>query len=115
MPSHTPSVPLYDILETITEIQSVVQDLSLEAFNDNWLHRRAVERGIEIISEASRRVPDEMKAEFSEIPWPKIAAIGNVLRHEYAYISSSIIWEVIHVHLPPLKTAVKALIDKYEK
>jgi uncharacterized protein with HEPN domain len=49
-----------------------------------WL----VERGIEIISEASRPLTDEMKARHPEIPWQKVAAIGKVLRHNYENIAA---------------------------
>ncbi|HEB79602.1 MAG TPA: DUF86 domain-containing protein [Rhodospirillales bacterium] len=44
--------------------------------------RRAVERGIEIISEASRQIPPEMKSNYPDIHWQEIASIGNLLRHE---------------------------------
>jgi uncharacterized protein with HEPN domain len=49
----------------------------------SWQIRRAVERGIEITSEASRHLPDELKAQYPQIYWKEIAAIGNLLRHEY--------------------------------
>lgn len=113
MPTRETDAALYDILETIHEIEALVHDTSFETFNASWVIRRAVERGIEIISEASRRIPDEMKARHSDIPWSKIAAIGNILRHEYAHISPSIIWDVVQVHLHPLKTAVETLSDQH--
>jgi hypothetical protein len=52
---------------------------ALNAFEADWL----VERGIEIISEAGRRLPGELKRRHPEIPWRKIAGVGNVLRDEY--------------------------------
>ena len=58
-------------------------DMKLDAFETDWQRQWLVERGLEIISEASRRLPDEIKAKHPEIPWPKVAGIGNVLRHNY--------------------------------
>jgi uncharacterized protein with HEPN domain len=67
--------------------------MSLEASTASWITRRAAERAIEIISEASRHLPEEMRASAPEVPWREIAAIGNVLRHAYHRIDG----EVIHV------------------
>jgi len=57
--------------------------------------QRAVERGLEIISEATRHIPDDYKALAPEIPWPQIAAIGNLLRHEYQRADNSAIWNIV--------------------
>jgi uncharacterized protein with HEPN domain len=66
-----------------------------------WL----VQRGIEIISEASRAIPDEVKDTRPEIPWRNVAGIGNVLRHGYDALSNRIIWGVVVDEPPKLKTA----------
>ena len=54
-----------------------------------------MERGVEIISEASRRLTDELKARHPEIPWQKVAGIGNVLRHNYEGISAPVMWKLV--------------------
>jgi uncharacterized protein with HEPN domain len=71
--------------------------------------RFIAQRAIEIISEATRRLPDELKATRPEIEWRSIAAIGNVLRHEYHAIADRVVWDVIQADLPPLKAAVEAI------
>ena len=55
-----------------------------------WL----VERGIEIISEPSRHLTDDIKERRTEIPWPKVAGIGNVLRHAYDHVVPDALWEL---------------------
>lgn len=72
--------------------------------------RFATQRGIEIISEASRRIPDDLKSQRPEIPWLDIAGIGNVLRHGYDSLDHEIIWGVVNKHLPALKAAVEAML-----
>lgn len=62
-------------------------------FEADWKLQWIVERGVEIISEASRRLPDALKAAHPEIPWRKIAGVWNVLRHDYNEIAISIILE----------------------
>jgi len=78
--------------------------MPLDTFKADWEEQWAIERGVEIISEASRRLPVAMKARHPEVPWPKVAGIGNVLRHEYEDVAHDILWHVVHDNLPPLKT-----------
>jgi uncharacterized protein with HEPN domain len=73
-----------------------------------------VERCIEIVSEASRRVPVELKESHPAIPWPKIAGIGNVLRHDYDVVNNATIWHAATVDLLPLKGAVQRLLREFE-
>jgi uncharacterized protein with HEPN domain len=98
---------LTDIIEAIEHIRSETAGVSLDAFEADWRMRWLVERGIEIISEASRHLPDELKARHPEIPWPKVAGIGNVLRHEYERVASDVLWKVAQDDLPPLDKACR--------
>ena len=70
---------LTDMVEAIERIHDKAGNASLEAFKLDWEKQWIVERGIEIVSEASRRVPDALKARHPDIPWQKVAAIGNYL------------------------------------
>lgn len=102
------SVPrLTDIIEAIELIRSEMAGVALEAFEPNKRKRWLVERGIEFISEASRHLSDELKARHPEIPWPKVAGIGNVLRHEYEHVAHDVLWHVVRDDLPPLEKACR--------
>lgn len=102
-------VRLADIADAIAGIEKTVTSVTFETFQVDWQVGRAVERGLEIISEASRRIPDEVKQREAEIPWRQIADIGNVLRHDYQRINPKIVWNIVHEYLPPLKSAVRRL------
>ena len=67
------------------------------------------ERCIEVISEASRHLPDHAKADHPDVPWRDVAGIGNIFRHEYHNIASRIVWDTVRVHLPTLESAVRAI------
>lgn len=101
---------LHDILDAIVGIDEAVADKTFADFESNWLLRRGVERAIEIISEACRRIPADLKASRPEIPWRDVETIGNILRHEYHTVSNPIIWDVVRNDLPPLKAAVEAIL-----
>jgi uncharacterized protein with HEPN domain len=77
--------------------------VTLDALEPDRRKRWLVERGIEIISEASRRLPDALKARHPSIPWPKVAGIGNVLRHDYEHVPHDVLWRVVCDDLPPLE------------
>ena len=99
---------LADMVEAIERIHDKAGNTPLEEFKLDWEKQWIVERGIEIVSEASRRLPDDLKARHPDIPWQKVAAIGNVLRHEYRLISAPLMWEVVRDYLPPLEKACRA-------
>ena len=110
MAAKTPLVPLTDIRDAARRIRRYTKGKDLAAFMRDELARDAVERCIEIVSEASRRVPAELKKTRPDVPWGKIAAIGNVFRHEYDEISPPLVWNVVRNHLPALERAVNAMI-----
>ncbi|WP_368744730.1 DUF86 domain-containing protein [Desertibaculum subflavum] len=90
------------MLEAIERVRSVTEGLTLDAFEADWQAQWLVTRGIEIISEASRHLPEELKARHTEIPWRKVADIGNKLRHEYERIAADILWKVARDELDAL-------------
>ena len=107
MPGPSPIAWLTDIVEAIALIRADMSGVTLETFEADRRKRWLVERGIEIISEASRRLPAEMKARHPHIPWSKVAAIGNVLRHEYQDVAHDVLWHVVHDNLSPLETVCR--------
>lgn len=104
-----PQVALGDILDAISGIRQALGSRDFEAFRADRMIRRAIEREIEIVSEASRHVPEDLKAQEPEIPWREIAGIGNVFRHDYQSVSDRIVWNVVEVHIAPLERAVMRL------
>jgi uncharacterized protein with HEPN domain len=96
------------MIVAIEHVQTELTDVPLAEFEADWRKHYVVERGVEIISEASRRLPDELKARHPEIPRPKVAGIGNVPRHNYEGISPSIMWALARDDLPPLERVCRA-------
>jgi len=82
--------------------------LTLEEFENSWQRQWLVQRGVQIISEASRHLSADLKARHPEIPWTKVAGIGSVLRHDYERIAPDVIWRLVTVDLPILEAACRA-------
>lgn len=98
-----------DILETIDRLASRCAGAVLDDFDADWELRFVVERGVEIVSEGTRRLPPKLKEGYPAIDWRSIAGIGNVLRHEYHRASSKILLDVVREDFPRLKAAMIAM------
>ena len=99
------------MLRAIMRIHDVVAELELPSFEADWQRQWLVERGLEIISEASRRISEDLKARHPSIPWPKVAGIGNVLRHEYQRVAPAILWAVSRNDLAALEAACRVELN----
>jgi uncharacterized protein with HEPN domain len=110
MAAKTVRLYLEHIREAIGLIEQYVDGRQRQDLEREPMFRQAIERNIEIISEASRRLPVAMKARHPDIPWPAIAAIGNVLRHEYYTVELDVIWRIATQDLRPLAAAVDSLL-----
>lgn len=107
MAPRSPAPRLRDILEAVGHIRSVMAGVTPPEFEADWQKRWLVERGLQIISEASRRLGADLKARHPQIPWPDIAGIGNILRHEYERVDPGILWRIIEDDLAPLESACR--------
>jgi uncharacterized protein with HEPN domain len=97
------------MLESIEGIENAIAGKTFRDHQRSWLLRSAVERGIEVISEASRHFGSDLKAQYNNTRWDDIAGIGNILRHEYQRVDPTIIWRAVKNDLPQLKAALLAL------
>ncbi len=101
-------------MKAIQGIEGTLAGRNFDDFKREWAIKHAVERGIEIISEASRRLPEEVLASEPDIPWKQIKGIGNILRHEYHDISDDIVWDIVLHEIPRLKAVAERLLKEIE-
>jgi uncharacterized protein with HEPN domain len=102
---------LFDIRDCILSAHDFTKGFSYEAFKESRLHFFAVTRALEIISEASRRLPDELRNRHPELPWREIRDAGNMYRHSYDNVVESIVWKTVQQDLAPLLAVVLAEIE----
>ena len=102
---------LEDISDNIARAMPFVDGLDLDAFLADDKTFYAATRCLEIISEASRRLPSSFKERFPEIPWRQVAGSGNIYRHAYENIQERRIWATIHEALPALRAVVDAELN----
>jgi|ERR1700730_10183468 uncharacterized protein with HEPN domain len=102
---------LRDILEAIAEIDEMLIGYQLEQFTADKMRRMATERYLEVVCEAARRLPDDIKQNEPDIDWRKMNDFGNRLRHAYHETDAAIVWDIIQNHLPRLKSFIKRRIQ----
>jgi len=114
MPSESLQALLRDIRDNITYAQGLLSGLDYQEFKASRTHFYAATRALEIISEASRRLPVELIERHPHLPWRAIRDAGNVYRHQYDDVDESRVWDTVHLHLPPLLSAILAEIQALE-
>lgn len=102
---------LSHILDAIVEIESYLSEADYELFLNNSMMKFACIKQLEIIGEASGHISDEMKMQFSEIEWSQIRGMRNIFVHEYFGIDTKLVWEIIKLDLPDLKSKVLAIVN----
>jgi uncharacterized protein with HEPN domain len=100
-----------DIIDAIAMIERFTSRMDFEAFRSNSMAVAAVERKLQIISEAATRLGNEAEQRVPDQPWRDIRGIGNQLRHAYERIDLNTIWNAVTDDLPPLKAAVLRILD----
>lgn len=98
------------MLDAARSVREITSGVPLAEYLQNRLIYRAVERELEIIGEAARRVSDIFKEAHPEIPWRKIVGQRNVLAHEYGDIKQERIWAVATTNLPDLIEQLEPLL-----
>jgi uncharacterized protein with HEPN domain len=102
---------LTHIKDAIENIRHLLANRTREDIESDVVTRAALERFVEIISEASRHIPTEWKEEHGpNVPWRDIANVGNVLRHVYQNVEVEILWSVYADDLDPLESAIDAMV-----
>ena len=103
-------VYLDDILEAASRIQAYTTGLTSKQFSSDLKTLDAVVRNLEIIGEAIKKIPEDIRTKHPSIEWKKIAGLRDVLIHEYFGIDTEIIWDVIKSKLPDLIQQVKNIL-----
>jgi uncharacterized protein with HEPN domain len=112
MLSKNPAQRLKDIIDNIDAIWAFTSGLTMDEFSNDMKTVYAVTRALEIISEASRRLPEELKRRRGDIDWTAIAAAGNVYRHEYEVVDDKLIWHTVRHSLTTLREAAVMELER---
>jgi uncharacterized protein with HEPN domain len=111
--SKSPRARLLHMRDEIEGVAMIVRGLSFVQYQDSYMHRRAVERAVQIVSEAAKALPPDLLARYPDAPWSAIIGIGNILRHEYQRLDDKQLWEIATVHLPKLRPVAEQMLAEF--
>lgn len=103
-----------DMLEHAKFSIEFSKNITFESFKNDPKTAFAIVRTLEVIGEASNRVPDELKEKYSNLPWHKIRGLRNRIVHNYDDIDYEIVWNIVKIELPKLIQQIEAIIDEIE-
>jgi len=106
LPLNEPSLPLRDILESISKIEMFIAGFDFVEFGNDEKTVAAVERKLQLITEAAFRLGDQAEVLCPGIAWRNIRGMGNWLRHQYDRVDLETVWNTVTIDLPNLKAAV---------
>jgi uncharacterized protein with HEPN domain len=104
-----------DIISAMKSIEKFVEGLSLDQVKEDDKTSSAVIRKFEIIGEATRHVPDNLKEEYPDIPWKRMAGMRDRLIHAYFGVDYKLVWEAIKIDIPKLKPRLEEVLAGLEK
>ncbi len=103
-----------DILNSIEEIEEFIRGMDFEDFVNDRKTINAVLRSLEVMGEAAKKIPEEVKKNHSSIPWKQMAGMRDKLIHEYHGVDLEIVWEVIDKEIPALKPEFEKILEEIE-
>ncbi|MDP3028281.1 MAG: DUF86 domain-containing protein [Deltaproteobacteria bacterium] len=103
---------LKDILEAMASIEAFVEGMDFEAFRADDKTSSAVIRKLEILGEAAKKIPDEIRLSYPQVPWKEMAGMRDRLIHFYAGVDYPLVWRTIKERLPEVRLHIQKIIEE---
>ncbi len=103
------------MLDAAKTILAFTHDLDFAAFSGDRRTVDATVRNFEVMGEAARGIPEEIRQRYGNVPWSDVSDMRNVLIHEYIGVDLAIVWETIKSDLPPLVVELERILRETER
>ena len=103
-----------DILDATEKAEILVEDVAHTSFEEDFRINFAVVRALEIIGEAAKRLPLDVRERYPDIPWRGMAGMRDRIAHGYDRVDLQIVWDVVKLDIPRIKPQIKQVLQDYE-
>ena len=110
MSKFDPSVTLQQTIDFIKEAQGLVAGISFEQLLADSIKLRAFERIMELVGESIKRVPQDFRDAYPEIPWRKIAGMRDVISHAYEDLAYEVLWDAVEMNFPVVLSDLELIL-----
>lgn len=104
-----------DILDAMNKAVSLLEGVSYSQFEADFRINFAIVRALEIIGEAAKRLPDELRQGYPDIPWKGMAGMRDRIIHGYDNVDLQIVWDVVIRDIPEIKPKIETILADYEE
>jgi uncharacterized protein with HEPN domain len=112
MSTHDADLTLRQIAEVCDKAVELRNATTWEEFRSDWRKQMLGERLVEVLGEAVKRLPDDLRNRHPQVPWKKIAGTRDYIAHGYDSVDHEVIWGVLDVEADKLKKSVLAILAK---
>ena len=103
-----------DILDAMDKAEILLEDVTYEQFDADFRINFAVIRALEIMGEATKRLPMSLRDAYPEIPWRNIAGMRDRIIHGYDNVDLQIVWDVVKRDIPEIRPQIQQILKDYE-
>ena len=103
-----------DILDAMNKAEALLEGVNYEQFESDFRINFAVVRALEIIGEAAKRLPEELRLRYPDIPWRGMAGMRDRIIHGYDNVDLQILWDVVKSDIPQIKPKIELILEDYE-
>lgn len=104
-----------DILDGMNKAEILLQGVSYSQFEADFRINFAVVRALEIIGEAAKRLPEDLRHQYPNIPWKGMAGMRDRIIHGYDNVDLQIVWDVIKHDIPQIKPKIEQILIDYKE
>jgi len=102
-----------DILQSIETIEKFIKGLSFQNFREDEKTIFAVVRALEVIGEAVKKIPPDIKKKYKQVPWKKMAGMRDKLIHEYFGLNTKVVWRTVKDELPQVRPQIEEILKDH--
>jgi uncharacterized protein with HEPN domain len=103
-----------DILEAMDKAGILLEGVAYEQFQEDFRINFAVVRALEIVGEATKRLPLSLRDQYPDIPWKRMAGMRDRIIHGYDTVDLEIVWDAVKLEIPPIKPLLHQILIDYE-
>ncbi len=114
MSKHDPKITLLQIAECARRAQELCSGTTLDELVADWRSVLAFERVLEVLGEATKRLPIELRERYPGVPWKLVAGMRDRVSHGYDAVDYQTLWDAVHQDVPPLLTTVETMLRELD-